>query len=237
MSNTHEYVVFDRAKVDPALAMKWPVFEKAYPKWFQWSSARDFMVEWGLDESEIERVDEILARKTVRQTTAGTGYGFGFLDMLLCEKGLTECVISIKKGDYDYGDELVSCAGAGFLRGDLSLASLTAVYHLHASRVDPWVVLPPDVAQAVGAQPRPRPMLPGLPNFIPDCGNGLGISQARRAIEFLIRAWKESWPLHAEGQAPGDGRTIRSTDVAGRLVQALRKRKLSKPCIYRWYEC
>jgi len=195
------------------------------------------VVEWGLDESEIERVDEILARETVRQTIARNGDGFGFLGMVLSEKGLTECAIDIKKQDDDYGDELVSCAGAGFVRGDLSLASLTAVYHLHASLVDPWAVLLPDVAQAVEAQPGPRPMLPGLPDFMPQCADGLGVSQARRVLDFLSRAWKERWPLHAEGQAPGDGRTIRSTDVAGKLVQALRTRELSKPCIYRWYGC
>ena len=68
MSNTHEYVVFDRARLDPALVMKWPALEKAYPGWDQWGAARDFLVEWGLQEAHIARVDEILARKTVRAT-------------------------------------------------------------------------------------------------------------------------------------------------------------------------
>jgi hypothetical protein len=71
MSNIHEYVVFDRAKLDPALAMRWPAFEKAYPGWVQWESAKDFLVEWALDDkSQIDSVDEILARKTVRATLA-----------------------------------------------------------------------------------------------------------------------------------------------------------------------
>jgi hypothetical protein len=68
MSNTHEYVIFDRAKLDPALALKWAAFERSYPSWGQWASARDFLVEWGLGESQVDRVDEILARQTVRGT-------------------------------------------------------------------------------------------------------------------------------------------------------------------------
>ena len=88
MSNTHEYVVFDRAKLDRALALKWPAFEKAYPGWGQWESAKEFLVEWALDdESQIESVDEILARKTVRATLAMSDDPFHFLWAILDFEG------------------------------------------------------------------------------------------------------------------------------------------------------
>lgn len=236
MSNTHEYVVFDRAKLDPALALKWPAFEKAYPQWFQWESARDFLVEWGLGETHIGIVDDILARRTVRWTLLLSDDPFHFLWAILNEKELWDCYIEIEKWDYDYGDDIVSCAGAGFVRGELSLASLTAVYHLHASCVDPSQVLTPDVASVVKGQPGPLPILPGLPDLMPPGADGIGVAQARRVIDFLLRAWREWWPLYAKGQTPRNRETIRCCEVAVGLAQALRKRRLAKPCIFRWYE-
>jgi hypothetical protein len=85
----------------------------------------------------------------VRATLAYSDTPFLLLIMLLDEKQLLEFGVSILKGDYFYGDDIVACAGSAFGRGDLSLASLTAVYHIHASRVDPTEVLLPDVASAV----------------------------------------------------------------------------------------
>ena len=72
MSNVHEYVIFDRAKLERAISMQWPAFEKKYPGWRgQWASAKEFLVEWALDDqSLIDSVDKILARKTVGATFA-----------------------------------------------------------------------------------------------------------------------------------------------------------------------
>ena len=114
MSNIHEYVVFDRQKLDPALALHWPAFEKDHPDWNQWKSAKDFLVEWALDESHHGSVDAILATKTVRATMALSDSPFSFLYGLLDEKGLVDCHVDIDKGEYDYGDDIVSCAGAAF---------------------------------------------------------------------------------------------------------------------------
>jgi hypothetical protein len=235
VSIIHEYVVFDRAKVDPAFAMSWPDFERAYPKWGQWYSPRAFLVEWALGESQIDQVDEILARKTVGQTFRFTTDPFGFLHQLLGEKGLYYD-IDIKKGNYDYGDELVSCAGAAFIRGDISMASLTAVYHLHTQQIDLAAALLPDVARAVEERPGPAPMFPGVPDFLSYGVDSIGILQSRRFINFLTRAWKERWPLHADGQTGQDGRTIRASEVAHDLVRMLRKRRWIKPCMFRWCE-
>ncbi len=236
MSNTHEYVIYDRAKLDPAIAMRWPAFEKAYGCG-QWDSAKDFLVEWALDdESQIDSVDEILTRKTVRATLAMSDDPFHFLWAIL-GSGLSACTVDVGKGDYDYGNDIVSCAGAAFARGDLSLASLTAVWNLHADSVDPAAVLLPEVANAVLAQPRPTPMLPGLSKMMDGYGKGIGVSQSRRVIDFFLRAWRERWPLQAEGQTPRNGESIRSCVVANGLAKALRKRHLAKPCMFRWYEC
>jgi hypothetical protein len=237
MSNTHEYVVFDRAELDPAFAMTWRTFEKTHPEWFQWESARDFLIEYGLGESQIGQVDEILARKTVRTTMLFTDDPFHFLWAILNEKQLLSCGIEIEKGDHDYGHKIVACADAAFLRGDLSLASLTAVCALHASCVDFSELLLPEVATAIERQPPPTPMFPGFPDFMPWGGDGLGVTQTRRVIDFLILAWKQRWPLHMKAQPRRNTQTIRSCEVAGRLVQSFNKRRLVRPCMFRWYEC
>lgn len=237
MSNTHEYVVFDRAKLDPALAMRWPAFDKAYPGWGQWESARDFLVEWGLSESNVALVDEIIARKTLRTTMLLDENPFHILWAILDSKGLSECGVDVDKGDYDYGEDIVSCAGAAFARGDLSLASLAAVCQLHASRLDPAETLLPDVAKALQGHPAPPPMLPGFSDMMPAGADGIGVSQARRVIDFFRQAWRERWPLQAEGQTPRNGESIRSCAVADSLAKALRNRRLSKPCMFRWFEC
>ncbi len=106
MSNTHEYVIFDRAKLDPALTMKWPELEKAHPGWMQWKSAKEFLVEWALDSTHVAFVDSILVRKTVRQTLALSNDPFTFLRSFMDEKGLSKYV-EIEKEDYDYGDDIV----------------------------------------------------------------------------------------------------------------------------------
>ena len=238
MSNTHEYVVFDRAKLDIAISMRWPAFDKAYRGWGQWESAKEFLVEWALnDELQIASVDEILARKTVRATMAMSDDPFHFLSAILDTKNLSTCSVDVEKGDYHYGDDIVSCAGAAFSRGDLSLASLTAVCHLHAGWFDMDLVLLPDIASAVLEQPDAPCMLPGFFNMMSGIGNGIGVTQTRKVIDFLLRAWRERWPLQAEGQTTRNGKSIRSCTVANELVRALRKRRLSKPCIFHWYEC
>jgi len=238
MSNIHEYVIFDRAKVDPALTMRWPEFDQTYPGWCVWESAREFLIESVLNEAQIGHVDEIFARKTLRATLRMSDGPFSFLHAILFEKKLWECHVEINFGDYDYGDDIVSCAGAGYIRGDLSLAALTAVCALHANRVRFADVLPYDVGIAVLEQAEPPLILPGLPGMKEDEGaDCIGVSQSRRVIAFLLQAWRERWPLHGEGQKPRKNRTIRSCAVANDLVKALRKRRLIRPCMFRWFEC
>ncbi len=238
MPNIHEYVLFDRTVLDPALAMRWPVFEEAYPGWQQWKSTKDFLVEWALDESRHRAVDTILATKTVRATMALSDDPFGFFYGLLDEKGLTTCSVKIDKGDYDYDydGDIVSCAGAAFSRGELSPASLAVVCDLHASRVDPAAVLSPAGAAAVQAQTGSLAMHPGWPRLLPEGADGIGIAQTRKLIEFLLRAWQERWPLHGEDQKPRQGESIRSCVVARRLADAFGRHRLSKPCMFRWFE-
>ncbi len=237
MSNTHEYIVFDRAKLDPALAMRWPEFDRAYPGWGQWDSARDFLVEWALDdETLINGVDEILTRRTVRSTLAMSGSSFHFLWAILNVKRLSARVIEIPSGDYAYAEDIVCCASTAFIRGDISLATLAAVYQLHASRVDLADCLPPAIASDVLSRPRPASILPGVLDEMPAGADGTGILQARRVIDFIRRAWREQWPLRADQRTREEGDSLRSCEVATRLAAALRHRRLLKPCMFRWYE-
>lgn len=237
MANTHEYVIFDRARLDPVLSMRWSELDRAYPGWGQWESARDFLVEWALDdESQIKSVDQILARKTVRTTLSMCDSPFHFLWGILYSKGLTAASVDIANDDYDYGDDIAACAGAAFVKGDISLATLAAVYHLHANRVDPARILPSKVTNVIKNQPSP-PMFPGFYDMMPVGGNEIGVSQSRRFITFILRAWHENWPIRIMGQKDWRGTSIRSCTVAGQLGRVFRRISISKPCIFRWYEC
>ncbi len=209
---------------------------KTYPGWGQWTNAKEYLVEYALYDTPAAVVNFVLKRKTVRQALALSDDHFSFLRSFMDEKNLVRHV-EIGYGDYDYGDDIVSCAGAAFVRGDLSLATLTALCDLHANRVDPDEVLLPEVASKVQKQPVPAPMLPGLPDLMPEGANGIGVSQSRKVVDFFLRAWRERWPLQAEGQAPRKGESIRSCAVAKNWAHVLRTGNLSRPCIYRWFEC
>ncbi len=237
MSNTHEYVVFDRAELEPALSLRWGDFDKKYRGWGQWSSAEEFLVDWALDDqSQIEAVNQILAKKTVRATLLMCDDPFHFLWGLLDSKRFMKMRVDVDKCDYSSGDDLVSCAGAGFIRGVLSLAAFTAVYQLHASGINPFDSLPPKVAYKVMCQANGPPMLPCRPDLMQNIGDGLGISQTRRVLEFLDRAWRERWPLHIDGREMQIGDNIRSSVVAGRFAKQIRRRSFVKPCMFRWLE-
>jgi len=237
MANTHEYTIFDRAEIDPALSLKWADFDKKYPGWGEWSSAEEFLVDWALDDpAQIEAVDEILKKKTVRATLVMCDDPFHFLwGILASKRGLKTRDVNIHKGDFTYGDEILSCAGAGYIRGELSLASLTAVYHIHAAQVDPFEVLPLDIAVAVLEQPRRLPMLPYCPNITDGFGDEIGVSESRRFIEFLRKAWRHRWPLYIDAHEQQKENSIRATAVAQRFEQQLRRCNFTKPCIFRWY--
>ncbi|MBA4191821.1 MAG: hypothetical protein C0467_27900 [Planctomycetaceae bacterium] len=241
MPNTHEYTFFDRSKLDRALTTKWSAADKRFSSWGQWDSARSFLTEWALggDVSPGE-LDRIIANKTIGATLRSSGDQFSFLWGLLDATGLCAGGAEIPKGDHEYADEIVSCAGVGFSRGVLSLAGLTAVYHLHANWVEIAQVVPAGVANAVRSQPSGAPMLPGMPDLKPEVGNGLGVAQTRRFIDFLRRAWKGKWPLYPEGKTDSEGRegrTIRSCAVAEDLFKSVSRRHSRMPCVYRWYGC
>ena len=236
MSNTHEYVVFDRAKVDRALSMRWPAFDLAFEPFSQWNSSRDFLVEWGLDESDIDRVDEIVSRKTVRATMRMNSSPFQFLIMILHEKGLVECSVDIEKGDYTYADDIVGCAGIAFVRGVLSRSSLWAVLRLHAGWAEFDTALPIEATDALSHCTVGPPMIPGVGELPPGAG-GVGVSDSRRVIAFLLQAWGERWPLKRDETSQSRRATIRDCKPAAELVRRLRKRQMASPCICRWYEC
>lgn len=236
MANTHEYTFFDRARVDDALAMKWSVLDESYPGWGQWEDARAFLLDWALDDVSGDEVDRLVATTTVRATLHLSSDPFSFLRGLLDAKSLAAGGAEIPKGEYEYANQIVSCAVAAFQRGALSLAGLNAIYRLHANYVPVEEVFSEEVAQMVLSQPEPPLMLPGLPDATPETGDALGIVQTRRFIDFLQRAWREKWPLTTETQARGR-QTIRACEVAGDLVASLRRQRMKKPCVYRWFEC
>ena len=161
---------------------------------------------------------------------------FGFLWGILDGKGLWAGGTDVVKGDIDYADNLVSCAGAAFARRELSLAALTAVYQLHAGHIGALKGLPPKIARAVLSRPAPAPMFPDMPGLVPPVGNVLGVVQTRLFFDFLRRAWKGRWLIHQADETE-NGETIRSCEVAEGLVDSLKGKRLISPCIYRWYEC
>lgn len=228
VSNTHEYTFFDRAKLDRALGLKWSAFDKSYPGWGQWESAKQFLTDWAIELPE-DAVDRLLATKTVRATMRSAEDQFHFLWGILDAKQLHAGGTDIPKGEFEYADQIVSCASAAFTRGELTLAGLTAVYQLHASWVGPLKGVPRKIARAVMSPP--TPMFPDMPDLAPPGGDALGVVHTRLFFDFLRRAWKGQWPIHQ------DGETIRSCGIAAALVESLKGKRLVRPCVYRWYSC
>jgi hypothetical protein len=231
MPNTHEYTIFDRAKVDHAFALKWPAFEKKHWGMSSWNTATAFLTEWALG-CELDEAERIVATKTVRATLRDSDDAFfmlwGLLDVasldLVC--GGAE----IGKGDYTYAAEIVGCAVGAHERGEITLPALAAVYHLHASYIGPLTGAAPAVIKAVMKRV-PAPMFPDIPNLAPYTGDALGVVQTRLFFDFLRRAWRGRWPL------ADDARTIRDVEVAADLFESISGRRFAQPCIYRWYEC
>jgi hypothetical protein len=170
-----------------------------------------------------------LPNPTVRATMRLAEDQFHFLWGVLDAKSLWAGGADIPKGESEYAESIVSCARAAFIRGELSLAGLTAVYQLHASWVGPLEGVPTKVARAVMS--RPTLMLPDMPDLVPPGGDALGVVQTRLFFDFLRRAWAGRWPTDQ------DGETIRSCEVVADLVDSLRSKRLVRPCVYRWYEC
>jgi hypothetical protein len=238
VSNIHEYVFFDRAVVDPMLNMRWPALEARKPSWCQWESAEQFLAEWALAPEHAPRAREIIARETIHQTILLSDTPSLTFDTILDEKGFAAAGVTIGRGDYTYNEEIVSCARAGYLRGELSLASLASAFQLHASETKAESVFPPDLwAKILVNRPVPRTMLPALPDLLQNGSDGVGVADARRFMAFILRAVDEDWPVDAPGRKPPSGRAIRSCEVATDLAEVVRSTKLAKPCIYRWYEC
>lgn len=225
MSNTHLFCLFERAELDHVLAMTWRQFQKK----MKWNSrdTRNFIVENALSEEYASKVDAVFSEKTVRQTFRFCGSHFYFL-MSLLENTNNCCTVTIPKGNYEFGEEIFSCAALGYQRGELSFPSLVAAFNLHLGWVTLDEYLAPAIAAAILELPM-KAMLPRLPDAQPgkDCGggNGLNVADTRRFMTFLTRAWDGDWP------------EIRSSEVAGLLFHTIRDAAWAKPCICHWFEC
>lgn len=224
MSNTHLYVLFDREDLDEVLAMTWREFQKKV----EWNAGetRDFLLENVLSEEYEKKVDAVLTRKTVRETFRLCACHFDFLMSLLEITNICDTV-TIPKRNYDFGEDIFSCAALGYQRGELTFLSLVSAFDLHLGWVGLDKFLAPAVTEAILEQPA-KLMLPRLPKAQPgvECGrgNGLNVADTRRFMTFLKRAWDEEWP------------EIRSCEVAERLTEVIRC-DFSKPCIFHWFEC
>lgn len=225
MSNTHVYKIFDREELDHVLAMTW----RQYQKQMKWTAreTRHFLLENALSEEYGNNVDAMLSGKTVRQTFRFCDGHFYFL-MSLLENMNNYYSVTIPKRNYEFGEEIFSCAALGYQRGELSFPSLLAAFDLHLGWVTLDEYLDPAVAAAILELPV-KAMLPRLPSAQPgkDCGggNGLNVADTRRFMTFLTRAWDEDWP------------EIRSSEVAGLLFHTIRDGVWAKPCIFHWLEC
>lgn len=237
---SHDYTLFDEAKIERVLKLRWSAFDKAY-SWLQWESSKDMLVEFGLASSDIKNVDYVVARKTVRQTILMSDTPFLFFHVML--DGVSQGQegqlwsdghdLSYNLG-FQYADDIVSCACLAYTQDRISFEELSAVCDLHLGFVDPSKYLPTAVADKWLNKPM-IPMMSMLPDLFKDTSSyGLDTAQTMLLFSFVKAAWKGRWRLYSTAHKPGDRRTIRSVQAANRLFEMAtnRRMKLKRPCIY-----
>jgi len=77
------------------------------------------LIESVLNEAQIGHVDEILARKTLRATLRRAMAPSPFCIRFCSRRSCGNVTLRSISGTTTTGDDIVSCAGAGYIRGDL----------------------------------------------------------------------------------------------------------------------
>ena len=150
MSYTHEYIVFDEAKLEKILKLRWSSFDKKF-SWSEWENSKEMLVEFGLAVSDVDRVDEILARKTVRQTIEMSDTPDLFLHVMLDQIPLWDDGVDMsEESGFESAAEIVSCACLAFVQGRISFEMMAAACDLHYRHCNPAEYLPAEVAERWG---------------------------------------------------------------------------------------
>jgi hypothetical protein len=221
MSMRHYYDFFDRAFFDPVWRLSWREFQRQHgsrwaanlnyePGEYSGRSLRELIC-FSMDPVlSPERLEDILARRTVQWTVRHSGSQYFFLSELMRKvSGYRANLCSA----FDFRDisVVISAAVGGYLAGRLPSSDLLAVLKLHGC-ADPgeWVKLP------AGQRKKLVALTSGVDFLKPtyawqgkdacldtEWTNCLGLRDTQRFLAFIARAWRENWPLlELDDQSP-----------------------------------
>jgi hypothetical protein len=214
------YDFFDRDIFDHVWGLRWKEFQRRYPS--QWAMNKSYepdaydheslrgLICFALPEPSGEMVEDVIARRTIRWTIQHVSMQAHLMGEVI------EHIPGYHKG-YGYVlaancDPLIATATRALFDGMVGASTIWAVIKLHSLAgfsTDPrqWVRLSgkrwQKVHSIITKRDLWRPAYPWQgPNAFSDDANWLGVESSRRFIQFIIRAWKENWPVTGLTEAP-----------------------------------
>ncbi len=225
MSNTHEYTVFSRDALEKILDMKWgdPRIEGLGSLDEDVPTQREFVASYvlkmdteSMSAGDRRELNQFMARETIRRSFRTGRVSFFMLYLLVThiEYHTPHPAYSVDIDSCQSCDDLMACAAIAVELGLITKSTCRAVEAIHCGGPD-------------------SPMIPGLPSDVLQGADGLGLVQARKFLDFVVRAWEGNWPIeHGKRR----NRTIREHQEYGKLASRIRSIPISRPCAYRWYE-
>lgn len=206
------YQFSDRGGIDPLWKLTWKEY---LLRWGRTRWARAKMTENGDDSLRsmiaffidpaptAEEVDRILAEETIRWTVRRSSPQFRSISELIYNTPGLRRHGHFIGCDANYFTVLMAAAVEAYLRGRISRYILWPVFKLH-STTDPsqWLRLSHLENKALKAALAGFDMWSPIyqwqgPAFLEgeQWANCLGVSDTRRFIAFVLRAWNENWPI------------------------------------------
>jgi hypothetical protein len=213
------------------------------------------LIGFALAEPSGEMVEDIIARRTIRWTIQQVFMQAHFMG---------EVIEHVHGHHRSYGyvlaancDPLIAAAVEALFDGKVGASTIWAVIKLHSLQgfstdSRQWVRLSGKAWQKVHSiimkRDLWRPAYPWQgPNAFSDDTNWLGVESSGRFIQFIIRAWKENWPVSGlteasekflgdsaadKDRSKGDGYRFRDFYLPQELHKILRRiSRFKRPCV------
>lgn len=246
------YRVFDRAAVDPVLAMRWTEYlaQRATDR-----ESIEELLEFAVDgpdgdAPDPEYVQQILAERTLRWTMSHATPQFYFLHELVnCTPGLAKRCPAIWPEAFAEEAIFLGVSTCAFLAGKCTAPDWAAMMTLHGwPNLEEFLELTPAESKSLKRSVRsliemPKPMFPWQSgDFLDDGYACLGVRESRRLLRHIARAWAENWPvaklqpdLHEIlGLAEGASARIRQFKIARQFTGWGKPGRFERPCLLRY---
>src|SRR6267143_5384639 len=200
MGTEQFYWFVDRASVDPVLEMTWKAFLRKYP-WRRRILEEHFNFAV-IDENDVGGIDNILVRKTLRWTVKHAQPAYYFLNVIVHHvPSLRRRCPEVWPDNLFEFAVLESTAVEAFLQGEIGARTLWAINNIDGAE-DPRVWLELSRSDAMRVRKALKSGVIERPIFswqdeesLNDGYRCLGVSDTKRFVDFLIRAWRNNWPV------------------------------------------